>query len=349
MSRTKPVRKGESLDWTSLDTYLKNTIPNLSGQPDISQYPAGNSNLTYCLRYPDAELVVRRPPFGSTVKSAHSMIREYRIMKALKPVFETVPEVLAYSDDESIIGAEFYVMRRVAGQVAGDRELPEDWGFSQDDTRRLCISFWTKLIELHQVDYLAAGLEDFGRPEGYARRQVEGWNGRMQTAATADGETFEDVQGWLLENLPSEEPAPAILHGDFRLDNVILDKEDPFKVIALLDWEICALGNPLMDLGNALAYWIEPDDPAYLQALMMQPSSAPGMLRRVEVLDLYAEKTTLDVSDFTFYYTYGLFRNIVILQQIYYRYFHKITQDKRFEKFGQLVQAIGNHCRGLIA
>lgn len=348
MTRTKPVRQGETLDWLSLDTYLKNAIPSLTGQPDISQYPAGNSNLTYCLRYPNAELVVRRPPFGSKVKSAHSMIREYRIMKALKPVFGAVPEVLAYSDDESIIGAEFYVMRRVEGQVAGERYLPAEWGFSEDDTRRLCVSFWSKLIELHQVDYLAAGLADFGRPEGYAKRQVAGWNGRMQAAATDDGETFEDVQDWLVQNLPENEPAPAILHGDYRLDNVILDKDDPFKVIALLDWEICALGNPLMDLGNALAYWVEPDDPAYLQAIMMQPSSAAGMLSRAEVIDLYAEKTGLDVSDFTFYYTYGLFRNIVILQQIYYRYYHKMTQDERFEKFGWLVQAIGNHCRRLI-
>jgi aminoglycoside phosphotransferase (APT) family kinase protein len=349
MTRTKPVRKGESLDWTSLDTYLKNTIPNLAGQPDITQYPAGNSNLTYCLRYPNAELVVRRPPFGSKVKSAHSMIREYRIMKALKPVFGAVPEVLAYSDDESIIGAEFYVMRRVEGQVAGEKTLPAEWGFSKDDTRKLCISFWSKLIELHQVDYLAAGLEDFGRPEGYARRQVEGWNKRMQAAATDDGETFEDIQDWLMQNLPSDEPAPAVLHGDYRLDNVILDKDDPFKVIALLDWEICALGNPLMDLGNALAYWVEPDDPAYLQAIMMQPSSAPGMLSRAEVVDLYAEKTGLDVSDFKFYYTYGIFRNIVILQQIYYRYYHKMTRDKRFQKFGPLAQAIGKHCRNLIS
>ncbi len=348
MSRTRPVRAGEELDWVSLDTYLQEIIPGLVGQPEISQYPAGNSNLTYCLRYANADLVVRRPPFGSKVKSAHSMSREYRIMKALKPVFGTVPEVLAYSDDESIIGAEFYVMRRVEGQVAAGRSLPAAWKFSERDTRRFCVAFWSRLIELHQVDYRAAGLEDFGRPQGYARRQVEGWNGRMQAAATADGETFEDVQGWLVQNLPQSEPAAAILHGDYRLDNIILDNDDPFRVIALLDWEICALGNPLMDLGNALAYWVEPGDPAYLQALMMQPSSAPGMLSRHEILALYAARTALDVSDFIFYSTFGLFRNTVILQQIYYRYYHGMTQDKRFGKFGPLVQALGNHCRGLI-
>jgi len=348
MPRTKPVRKDENLDWHSLNTYLKNTVPGLTGDPDISQYPEGNSNLTYCLRYPNADLVVRRPPFGSNVKSAHSMIREYRIMKALKPVFSAVPEVLAYSDDESIIGAEFYVMRRVEGRVANGRTLPAEWGFSEDETRKLCVSFWSKLIELHQVNYIEAGLEDFGRPEGYARRQIEGWNGRMEAAATDDGETFEDVQAWLLERLPRIEPDAAILHGDYRLDNVILDQTNPFKVIALLDWEICALGNPLMDLGNALAYWVEPDDPACLQALLLQPSIAPGMLDRRGIIEMYAAKTGLNVEDHSYYYIYGLFRNTVILQQIWYRYYHKMTTDKRFQKFGVLVQALGGHCRKLI-
>ncbi len=341
------VRAGEELDWRVLDNFLQTNIAGLGGTPNISQYPAGKSNLTYRLNYPGADLVVRRPPFGSKVSSAHSMSREYRIMRDLRPVFSAVPETLAYSDDESIIGAEFYVMRRVPGQVPRGKELPATWGFKARDTRRFCIGFWTKLIELHQVDYVAAGLADFGRPQGYARRQVEGWNIRMQNAATPDGETFEDVQLWLLQALPDEEPPAAVLHGDYRLDNVIVDKEDPFKIVALLDWEISALGNPLMDLGNALAYWIEPGDPDYLKALIMQPSSVPGMLNRSEILALYAEKTAFDVSDFTFYYTYGLFRNAVILQQIYYRFYHGMTQDPRFREFGSLVQALGNHCRDL--
>lgn len=348
-SRTRPVREHEQLDWNNLDAWLKQHIVGLEGVPDVSQYPAGNSNLTYCLRYPNVDLVVRRPPFGSTVKSAHSMIREYRIMKALKPVFAAVPEVLAYSDDEAVIGAEFYVMRRVEGKVAGGPLIPPEWGFDEEDTRQLCVAFWSKLIELHQVDYKQAGLHDFGHPDGYVRRQVEGWNARMQAAGTADVETFEDIQNWLVDNLPADEPLPAILHGDYRLDNIILDKDDPFKVIALLDWEICAIGNPLMDLGNALAYWVEADDPPIFTSLLMQPSTAPGMLTRAEVLQMYAEKTGTDVSGFKFYYTYGIFRNMVILQQIYYRYFHGKTQDKRFAGFGKRVQAVGEHCRGLIA
>lgn len=348
-SRTRQVRDHEQLDWSSLDAWLKQHIKGLQGTPDISQYPAGNSNLTYCLSYPGNDLVVRRPPFSSKVKSAHSMSREFRIMKDLKPVFPAVPEVLVYSDDERIIGAEFYVMRRVAGLVAGRNAIPPEWGFGAADNRQLCIAFWSKLVELHQVDYQAAGLGDFGRPDGYVRRQIEGWNARMQAAATPDGEIFEDIQVWLIEHMPASEPAAAILHGDYRLDNVILDADNPLEVIALLDWEICALGNPLMDLGNALAYWVEADDPPVLQALQMQPSTAPGMLTRAEILSLYSEKTGADVSGFNFYYTYGIFRNMVILQQIYFRYFHGKTQDKRFSEFGALAQAIGNYCRNLIA
>ena len=347
-SRTRPVREHEQLDWGRLDDWLKQHVSGLRGQPEVSQYPAGNSNLTYCLRYPGSELVVRRPPFGSKVKSAHSMSREYRVMKALRPVFPTVPEVLAYSDDESIIGAEFYVMQRVAGRVASSGIIPPQWNFSEEDTRRLCIAFWTKLIELHQVDYQSAGLGDFGRPQGYVRRQIEGWNARMQAAATPDGDTFKDIQEWLHQRMPDSQPAAAVLHGDYRLDNVILDNQDPSKVIAILDWEICALGNPLMDLGSALAYWVEPGDPDVLQSLLLQPSTAPGMLTRAEILQLYAEKTGVDVGGFDFYYLYGMFRNMVILQQIYNRYSKGYTQDKRFAGFGDIVLAMGEYCRELM-
>jgi aminoglycoside phosphotransferase (APT) family kinase protein len=349
LTRTQAVREHEQLDWAGLDVWLKQHIKGLEGDPYVSQYPAGNSNLTYCLRYANEDLVVRRPPFGSAVKSAHSMSREYRIMKALKPKFDAVPEVLAYSDDESVIGAEFYVMRRVAGKVAYGPSIPAEWGFDEADTRRLCISFWSKLIDLHQVDYIKAGLADFGHPNGYVRRQIEGWNARMQAAATPDVETFEEIQNWLIGNLPETEPAPSVLHGDYRLDNVILDDEDPCKVVALLDWEICAIGNPLMDLGNALAYWVEVDDAPIFTSLLMQPSTAAGMLTRAEILQMYGDKTGTDVSGFKFYYTYGIFRNMVILQQIYYRYFHGKTQDKRFARFGQRVQAVGEYCRNSIA
>jgi aminoglycoside phosphotransferase (APT) family kinase protein len=341
------VRAGENLDWERLDAYLKSVIGGLQGPPRIGQYPSGNSNLTYRLRYPGHDLVVRRPPLGSRVRSAHSMSREFTIINALRPVYPAVPEALHYTDDESVIGTEFYVMRRVEGQVIS-RSLPKHWNLSENETRQFCIAFWDKLIELHRVDYEAAGLADFGKPQGYAQRQVRGWNQRFRNAQTEDVEAFEDVQEWLEDHVPPDSGRYAVLHGDFRMDNVVLAAADPGKVRAVLDWEISALGDPLMDLGNAMAYWVEPGDPEYLLALELQPSTAPGMLTRTEILDLYRSRSGISFDDFNFYYTYGMFRNTVIIQQIYYRYFHRQTRDRRFASFGELARALGNHCRSVI-
>jgi len=344
---TAPVRSGEDLDWQKLDRHLKKVISGLEGKPEISQFSSGKSNLTYRLKYSNDDLVVRRPPFGTKAKSAHSMIREYRIMQALKPVYTCVPDVLYYTDDKSVIGSEFFVMRKVEGQVIKET-IPDEWGFSAADTRRFCRQFWEKLIELHQVDYNAAGLEDFGKPQGYIQRQILGWNGRYERVITPDVGEFCDVREWLETNMPPGCGHHAILHGDYRIDNVILGNRDPTKIQAVLDWEICALGEPLMDLGNALAYWMEPDDPPYLKALQMQPSTAEGMMSRSEILALYSERTGSDTSDFLFYLVYGYFRNAVILQQIYYRYYHGQTQDERFRLLGVATRNLAEHCRHLI-
>lgn len=345
---TIPVRKGEDLDWPALGRYLKTALPHLEGTPTISQFAGGKSNLTYQLKYDNDDLVVRRPPFGTKSKTAHSMIREYRVMSDLKPVYPCVPETLCYSDDESIIGSEFYVMRKVEGLLVGN-QIPVEWKFTAEDTRRFCTGFWEKLIELHQVDYIAAGLGEFGKPQGYVERQVLGWNRRFEKALTPDVDHFRVIREWLVASMPAESNRHSILHGDFRIDNVILDKQDPCNVLAVLDWEICALGDPLMDLGNSLAYWIQDDDPREMKQLLVQPSNAPGMLSRGEILDLYQERTGIDTSGFNFYRVYGYWRLAVILQQIYFRYFHGQTKDVRFKTFGQAAQQLGEHCQNLIS
>jgi aminoglycoside phosphotransferase (APT) family kinase protein len=345
---TTPVREGEALDWPALEQHLKSVLPQLAGTAEISQFAGGNSNLTYRLKYANDDLVVRRPPFGTKAKTAHSMIREYRIMNGLKPVFHSVPDTLYYSDDESIIGSEFYVMRKVDGVLIKDK-LPAEWKFTPADTRRFCTSFWDKLIELHQVDYLEAGLGGFGKPEGYVERQVSGWNRRFERVITPDVDPFSAVRDWLVASMPGDNLRHSILHGDYRIDNVIFDRSNPCNILAVLDWEICALGDPLMDLGSALAYWIQDDDPVEMKHLIVQPSNAPGMLTRREILDLYQYRTGIDTSDFTFYLVYGYWRLAVILQQIYYRYYHGQTQDERFKTFGKFAQLLGKHCQRLIS
>ncbi|MEB0045236.1 MULTISPECIES: phosphotransferase family protein [unclassified Pseudomonas] len=326
------VRSGEELDASLIDPYLKAHIPGLSGLPHISQFPGGASNLTYLLEYPEQEFVLRRPPFGHKAKSAHDMGREFRILNQLRDGFPYCPRAYVHCTDESVIGAEFYVMERVNGIILR-AELPSELGLDSAKTQALCKSFIDKFVELHQVDYKALGLGDLGKPEGYVARQIKGWSDRYEKALTPDAPKWEAVKAWLNDKMPDDHPTSSIVHNDYRFDNVILDPHNPMHIIGVLDWELTTLGDPLMDLGNTLAYWIEAGDPAPVQLMRRQPSHAPGMLTRREFVDYYAERAGIQIDNFDFYYTYGLFRLAGIVQQIYYRFFHGQTQDKRFAQF----------------
>lgn len=341
---TVEVRKGEELDIAAVDAVLKANVDGLSGAPSVKQYASGASNLTYALDYPERRLVLRRPPFGTKPKSGHDMHREYRIMTELKPVFPAVPNTLYYTDDDEIIGAEFYVMDRAEGPLIHTK-IPSEWDWDAKKGAQLCENFFQKLVELHQVDFKAAGLGDFGRPEGYVDRQIFGWNKRYEKAWTENVDKFDDVRQWLEDMRPKVELGHSIVHGDYRIDNCILKADDPTQIHAILDWEISALGDPLMDLGNTLAYWIEAGDPQPMHMMVRQPSTAPGMMTRQEIVDFYAVQTGADVSNIQFYYVYGIFRLAVILQQIYYRYYHGQTDNPRFKDYNEMVNALGNLAR----
>ncbi|WP_095155081.1 phosphotransferase family protein [Pseudomonas sp. Irchel 3E13] len=326
------VRPGEELDPTLIDPYLKANIPGLSGVPTISQFPGGASNLTYLVTYPEREFVLRRPPFGHKAKSAHDMGREFRILNQLNAGFPYCPKAYVHCTDASLIGGEFYVMERVKGIILRS-DLPPELGLDAQRTEALCKSFIDRLVELHQVDYHTCGLADLGKPDGYVQRQIEGWNTRYEKALTPDAPRWEAVIAWLREKMPADHHRPGIIHNDYRFDNVILDAENPMRIIGVLDWEMTTIGDPLMDLGNTLAYWIEANDPAPVQLMRRQPSNAPGMLTRRQFVDYYAERAGIEITNFDFYYTYGLFRLAGIVQQIYYRFYHGQTQDKRFAQF----------------
>ena len=329
------IRSGEELDASRIDPYLKAHIPGLVGQPAISQFPDGASNLTYLIEYPAQELVLRRPPFGQKAKSAHDMGREFRILNQLRDAFPYCPKAYAHCTDESLIGCEFYVMERVKGIILRS-DIPTELGLSAEATQTLCKSFIDRLVGLHRVDYNACGLGDLGKPQGYVQRQISGWSERYEKALTPDAPHWEAVKNWLQAKMPVDHPTPAIVHNDYRFDNVILDPANPMQIIGVLDWELTTLGDPLMDLGNTLAYWIEAGDPAPVQLMRRQPSNAPGMLTRREFVDYYAERSGIQIDNYDFYYTYGLFRLAGIVQQIYYRYYHGQTQDKRFAQFVQM-------------
>jgi aminoglycoside phosphotransferase (APT) family kinase protein len=330
--QTTRVRAGEELPVDIIDQYLKAHIPGLNGTPQISQFPGGASNLTYLLQYPDRDLVLRRPPFGHKAKSAHDMGREFRILNQLNEGFPYCPKAYVYCTDDSVIGAEFYVMERVNGIILRS-ELPPELSLDEGQTRALCESFIDKFVDLHNVDYQACGLGDLGKPEGYVKRQIEGWSERYERAITPDAPAWEAVRAWLKEKMPADHPKPGIIHNDYRFDNVILNPDNPMEIIGVLDWEMTTIGDPLMDLGNTLAYWIEADDPQPMQAMRRQPSHLPGMHTRQGFVDYYAQRAGIEIPCIDFYYTYGLFRLAGIVQQIYYRFYHGQTQDQRFASF----------------
>ena len=340
------VRPGEELPIAAVDSWLRDRVAELRGSPRLTQYAGGASNWTYRLEYASHDLVLRRPPAGTKAKSAHDMGREYRVQRALRPHFPYVPEMIAYCDDPSIIGAEFYVMRRIPGVVPRARPSAE-LRLDATTARSLCLAVVDRLVDLHRVDARAAGLESLGKGPGYTRRQIEGWSARFDKVRTWNVPRFRSVMAWLEDNAP-EDVATCVIHNDYRLDNVVVDPNEPARVLGVLDWEMATLGDPLMDLGNSLAYWIEASDDIFARMTRRQPTHLPGMLTRLEVVERYFERTGLAPRDMSFYEVYGVFRLAVIVQQIYYRYYHQETRNPAFRRFWLLTHYLEWRCRRLI-
>jgi aminoglycoside phosphotransferase (APT) family kinase protein len=342
IDQPRDVREDDRLDVGAVTAWLAEHVPGLSGTPEVRQFRGGASNLTYLLRWSDRELILRRPPFGHKAKSAHDMGREVRFLRALRPVYDALPEVIAYCEDPDVAQGEFYVMERITGIILR-KELPDGLGLDSHQTQRLCENVIDKLVALHSIDISAHGLSHLGRGEGYVERQIHGWSRRYRKAMTPGAADFERVMTWLSDHIRPD-CATTVIHGDFRFDNVVLDPADPLSIIGVLDWEMATLGDPLMDVGNTLAYWIEADDDAIMQSMRRQPTHAPGMLTRRQVWDRIGQATGRDVSDTDFYEVYGLFRLAVILQQIWYRVHHGQTSNPAFASFGMAAQYLDARC-----
>ena len=337
------VRHGEELDISAVEKWLKDQGVQLQGQAQVTQYSGGASNWTYRLQYDNADLILRRPPKGTKAKSAHDMAREYNVQKHLVLFYPVLPEMLALCQDDSVIGCDFYVMKRIEG-IIPRANLPKELQLDQSQVQQLCLNVLDKLIELHQVPYQGTELEKLGKGDGYCRRQVEGWDARYQKALTPNVPDFAFVRQWLLEHITADSKT-CVIHNDWRFDNVILDPQQPTQVIGVLDWEMATLGDPLMDLGSALAYWIQEDDDALMKSSRRQPTHLKGMLTRQQVVDYYLDKTGLQPENWAFYEVFGLFRLAVIAQQIYYRYYHQQTDNPAFKDFWILIHAL--HIRAL--
>ena len=339
MNDTNPIRQGEELNAENLAEFLREKLNIRTDEIKISQFPAGNSNLTYCIKIGEEEYVLRRPPFGNQVKSAHDMAREFNVLSKLSKVYQPAPKPLIYSKNESITGSEFYLMERRKGLIIRGKS-PEELENSPELQTKLVETFIDNLVELHSLDYKKIGLENLGKPDGYATRQVEGWTKRYFNAKTDEHAELEKAIEWLNENIPNDNSA-SLVHNDYKFDNIMLAPEHLTEIIAVLDWEMTTIGSPLMDFGTTLGYWMPKDAPPEMFALPANPSVLMKNFSHRDLAKLYAEKSGKDLSDLNFYYAFGTFKIAVICQQIYFRFVKGFTRDKRFANFNFFVNALG--------
>jgi aminoglycoside phosphotransferase (APT) family kinase protein len=336
LSDSAHVRPGEHLDAAALERFLATNWPRFTGLLEVEQFPAGHSNLTYLLKTPGREYVLRRPPFGSTVKSAHDMGREFRVLSKLRDVYACAPEPFFYCNDPSVIGAPFYIMERLRGVIVR-KLLPLGW--DPPLCRRVAESLIDNLALLHSTDLDRTGLREIGKPEGYVNRQVDGWIRRYRDAQTDDAPAIDGLIEWLDTHRPPSSGV-ALVHNDYKLDNVVLDASDPARIVGVLDWEMATVGDPLLDVGTTLSYWVTADDSEEMRALGFGPTYAEGFPAREEFGERYAAVSGREITHLGYCYCFGLFKVAAIVQQIYFRYRKGLTSDERFAAFGRIVKAL---------
>jgi|CXWL01.1.fsa_nt_gi aminoglycoside phosphotransferase (APT) family kinase protein len=329
------AREGEAPDTDKLKNYLSALLPGFDRELMIEQFPGGYSNLTFLLKTPGKEYVLRKPPKGANIKSAHDMGREFKVLSALQPVYKPIPAPILFCDDETIIGSPFYMMERVKGIILRNK-IPKGLELSSGMMKSISESAVDNLAALHSINLETTGLINMGKPEGYIQRQVEGWIKRYFNAETDTIEKMNKTADWMQANMPAD-GEPAFIHNDYKYDNLVLDPENLNNIIAVLDWEMATVGNPLMDLGTSLGYWGEANDSDALKPFNL--TWLPGNLTREEVVQRYATSKNISVPDMLFYYVFGSFKIGVIVQQIYARYKKGLTKDERFAGLIHVVNA----------
>lgn len=336
------VRPSEQLDWPAIADYVRPQLAAvLGGRFDVSlpmvveQFPGGHSNLTYLLRFGDQEFVLRRPPFGPVAPRAHDMAREYRILGTVYPVFPLAPRPFVLCEDSSVSGAMFYIMERRHGLVVRTDEPPQ---LENQPAERCRVSeaMVDALAALHMVDATVPQLAALGKPAGFVERQVRGWAERWKRSQTSELPEMDQLSTWLIERLPPDPPRPTLVHGDFKLDNVMLDANDIGRTVAVFDWEMSSVGDPLVDLGILLGYWVHTSTAGQRDALTAV-TNRPGWFTREEILDRYSARTGLDLTNVTFYEVFAVFKLAVVLQQIFYRFHRGQTDDPRFANLDERV------------
>lgn len=336
MSDTRPVRTSENLDWPRLADYLKTNLP-VTGDMHVEQFPGGHSNLTYLLRFDGEELVLRRPPFGPVPPRAHDMAREYRVLQAVHPHFPLAPRPYLLCEDTAVIGSVFYVMERRRGLTIRTSEPPPIAG-NVDLRRRISGSVVDTLADLHAIDVAAHGLDTLGKPAGFVARQIRGWTERWHAAKTSDVPDMESLAAWLEQHVPADITRPTLVHGDYKLDNVMFDAAQPDRLAGVFDWEMSAIGDPLVDVGILLCYWVHvasANDDAIATV-----TTAEGWFGRDQILERYATRSGRNVESIALYEVFAVFKLAVVIQQIYARYVRGQTDDPRFAGLGERVTTL---------
>jgi len=332
-------RTSDKLPIDKLAVYLSEKMPDFmaSTQLHIKQFSAGSSNLTYQLTSGAESIILRRPPSGTKAASAHDMVREHNVIASISRHYSLAPTPLLLCEDESIIGEKFFIMEQIVGLGIG-KNLPIEMTLEQQN--RLCDNFVEGLVKLHEIDIAKGELSEMGKPEGYVKRQVEGWQKRFLKTKTDDVADSHAIYQWLQTNLPMDSGFQSLVHNDYKFDNLILDPEQPERIKGVLDWEMTTLGDPMLELGCTLAYWINADDDPSMQAIRMMPTHLEGMMTRQQIFENYCYRRNIKGIKLAPYYVFGLFRLAVIAQQIYYRFYHGQTDNPKFAEFGQLVNIL---------
>jgi aminoglycoside phosphotransferase (APT) family kinase protein len=331
------VRAEDVIDRSRLFSYLKSHVDGLVGDGELLQFHAGHSNLTYLVKFANRELVIKRSPPGQKAKSAHDMGREFKVLSRLHGHYPFAPRAFAYCEDASIAGSPFCVMERATGVIIRSQHPA---GITPEQIALQFAHLIDGLADLHSLSVAEVGLADFGRPAGYRQRQAEGWAGRLEAARTDDLVDFAPVTKWLADNMPREPERAAVVHNDFKLDNLVWDSENVAALKAVLDWEMSTVGDPILDLACTMSFWLDPTDPPELRALRAMPTLLPGVLSRSEAIHRYVERAKHPIQSAKFLLCFGYLRRAAIEQQKYVRYRRGETTDQRFSQLNASVKAL---------
>lgn len=332
------IRSDEKFDEQRLSEYLRDHVEGLEGPMRVEQFHGGSANLTYALSFDNVDCVLRRPPLGPVAPRSHDMRREHKGLSALAPLYPHSPRPLHLCEDESIIGAVFFLMERRTGVVVR-AEWPDELGDDPALRRRMSESLIDSLADLHLVDAARPEIAELGKPEGFVERQITGWGGRWERAKTRELGRMDELSQWLLANIP-ESNQVSVLHNDYKLDNTIYSLTDPGRLVGVFDWDMVTVGDPLVDLGTLMGYWPEASDAGARGATGSAVTKLPGFLTREELAHRYAERTGFDLSFLSFYEVFALFKTAVVIEQIYVRWVKGQTQDGRFEALGKLTPVL---------